>query len=402
VVFASPCVAKRKHKVAKPAVAAVRASLDSAPVRQGVCWRFDVDHILRCLARALQDKVICSVREARPHSAKPDVLEASVIFLDPRTTAALQDAPAVPGQPHPLNDIAVRRVPSSWHMYTFLRDAMVGWKLSPEVAVVTLLYAERFEKVTGVSVTPDNWERLAIACMMLASKVWDDDSYENAEFAQICPLYSVDEINTMERVFLKLVDYKVIVGGAEYASTYFRLRVLGARDQANLQAQMEDSEPGARAVLQPLDNVQTEVLAQRGLLKQNEWRRSTTRTSRSFWHSGRAARSRVVRRSKPSLIRSTGRSSLLLFFWRERALRIAGTRRASVQDASRPGQRLARGIEHARDRRDRESNFNSRGGARRDLGVCVGVRVFLGVRIFICIFRRQGGGVRSAIELCTA
>jgi len=272
VVFASPCVAKRKHKVAKPAVAAVRASLDSAPVRQGVCWRFDVDHILRCLARALQDKVICSVREARPHSAKPDVLEASVIFLDPRTTAALQDAPAVPGQPHPLNDIAVRRVPSSWHMYTFLRDAMVGWKLSPEVAVVTLLYAERFEKVTGVSVTPDNWERLAIACMMLASKVWDDDSYENAEFAQICPLYSVDEINTMERVFLKLVDYKVIVGGAEYASTYFRLRVLGARDQANLQAQMEDSEPGARAVLQPLDNVQTEVLAQRGLLKQNEWR----------------------------------------------------------------------------------------------------------------------------------
>merc|ERR1719281_534111 len=42
--------------------------------------------------------------------------------------------------------------------------------------------------------------------------------------------------------------------------------------------------------------------------------RSTTRTSRSFWHSGRAARSRVVRRSKPSLIRSTGRSSLLLFF----------------------------------------------------------------------------------------
>jgi hypothetical protein len=268
-VCASPC--KRKQKV-KPSVADVRASLDSAPVRQGVCWRFDVDHILRCLARALQDKVICSVREARPHSAAPNVLEASVIFLDPKTTAELQSATAVDGQPHPLNDIAVRRVPSSWHMYSFLRDAMVGWKLSPEVAVVTLLYAERFEKVTGLRVTPDNWERLAIACMMLASKVWDDDSYENAEFAQICPLYSVDEINTMERVFLKLVDYKVIVGGSEYASTYFRLRVVGARDQAHLQAQMEAAAPGARGVLQPLDNVQTEVLAQRGLAKQNEWR----------------------------------------------------------------------------------------------------------------------------------
>jgi hypothetical protein len=216
--------------------------------------------------------VICSVREARPHSASPNVLDAFAVFLDPKSTVEMQRAPVVDGQPHPLNDIAVRRVPSSWHMYTFLRDAMVGWRLSPEVAVVTLLYIERFENVTGLRVTPDNWERLAIACMMLASKVWDDDSYENNEFAQICPLYSVDEINTMERVYLKLVDYKVIVGGADYASTYFRLRVLGARDQAHLQSQVEDGATGSRGVLQPLDNVRTEVLAQRGFAKQNEWR----------------------------------------------------------------------------------------------------------------------------------
>ena len=53
---------------------------------------------------------------------------------------------------------------------------------------MTLVYVERFEAVSGVALTPDNWQRLAVTCMMLASKVWDDDSYENDEFAKACPL----------------------------------------------------------------------------------------------------------------------------------------------------------------------------------------------------------------------
>merc|ERR1719355_263820 len=148
-------------------------------------------------------------------------------------------------------------------MYTFLRNAMVGWHLRPEVAVVTLVYAERFEAVSGIAVTADNWQRLAVTCMMLASKVWDDDSFENAEFAKACPLYSVDEINSMERVMLKLLDYKVLVNGSEYASTYFRLRVLGAREQKAMQAEPEQPQPGEQRVLQPLDNVAEEQLARR-------------------------------------------------------------------------------------------------------------------------------------------
>lgn len=103
--------------------------------------------------------------------------------------------------------------------------------------------------------------------MMLASKVWDDDSYENQDFAKACPLYSVDEINTMERVMLNMLDYKVLVNGAEYAAVYFRLRVLGAREQ-----RANPLDPAVSGVLQPLDNVQEQQLARRGLEKQNEWR----------------------------------------------------------------------------------------------------------------------------------
>jgi hypothetical protein len=244
-----------------------------------------VDHILRCLARALQDKVILASREPRPHrAAKPESLAESVIFLEPaahqKLAALAAHQPQRGKDVSPLDDLASRRVPTTWTMYTFLRNAMVGWRLRPEVAVVTLVYVERFEAVSGVAITPDNWQRLAVTCMMLASKVWDDDSFENQEFAKACPLYSVDEINQMERVMLTLLDYKVLVNGSEYASFYFRLRVLGAREQKAMQAEQPAAaapaeQPAAvetRGVLQPLDNVQGAQLERRALAKQNEWR----------------------------------------------------------------------------------------------------------------------------------
>eukprot|EP00971_Amphidinium_carterae_P080749 1597427-Amphidinium_carterae.1 len=95
--------------------------------------------------------------------------------------------------------------------------------------------------------------------MMLASKVWDDESYENPEFAQLCPLYSIDEINTFERVFLKSVGYNMAVKGSEYAKTYFLLRTLGAKDNPDFG-------------MQPLDQMRASRLAERCLQKQIEFR----------------------------------------------------------------------------------------------------------------------------------
>lgn len=209
----------------------LRASLDNAALPEGVVWRFDVDHILRCLALALQDLIILSVRESRPHGSSASVLQQTCIYLEPKAYQKLQ------GGAQGLNDIAVRRIPTTWAMYTFLRSAMVGWHLSPEVAVVTLVYIERLAEVCSLRLTPDNWQRLSMTCMMLASKVWDDESYENRDFAKACPLYTVDDINTMERTFLKLTDYRVLVTGSQYAKCYFKLRVTGARDQAEMMKQ---------------------------------------------------------------------------------------------------------------------------------------------------------------------
>jgi hypothetical protein len=283
-------------------------SLDSAQIKECL-GGFDVDHIIRCLATALQNKLIGSVGKPRPHTAQAECLTACAIFLEPvfrekleKEAAAVLPAPGH-GSPgfgtpldstalssllsismsrasvsalelrgeggtigrqhglaaHPLNGVATRSVPNKWDIYGFLRDVMVNFRLEPEVSVITLFYIDRFSVLSGVALTPDNWQRLAITAMMLASKVWNDESFENAEFSQLCPLYTLDEINTFERTFLKSVGYNMSVKGSEYAKTYFLLRTLGAKDAADFG-------------LEPLNDLRATRLQERCLEKQMEFR----------------------------------------------------------------------------------------------------------------------------------
>jgi len=284
-----------------PQRAKLAQSLDSAQIKECLAG-FDVDHIIKCLAAALQNKVILSVSRARPHTASPECLRDCSIFLEPackerllarREPAGLGDSVSsrslcsprlsristTPGSAidvnlstssaagvskggapaDQLNGIAVRTVPNQWDIYGFLRDVMVNFRLEAEVSVVTLFYMDRFSELSGVAVTPDNWQRLTITAMMLGSKVWNDESFENIEFAQLCPLYTLNEINAFERVFLKAVAYNMSVKGSDYARTYFLLRTLGAKDSADFG-------------LAPLDEPRASRLAERCLEKQMEFR----------------------------------------------------------------------------------------------------------------------------------
>jgi hypothetical protein len=89
---------------------------------------------------------------------------------------------------HWLNDIATRRTPSIWDIYNFLLEVMRAFQLEKEASVTSLVYLRRFRLRSGVSLTPDNWQRLTICSLMLSSKVFDDESYENKDFAELCPL----------------------------------------------------------------------------------------------------------------------------------------------------------------------------------------------------------------------
>jgi len=49
------------------------------------------------------------------------------------------------------------------------------------------------------------WRRLTLTSVILASKVWDDESFENQHFSKTLEI-PVNEINTLERLFLIGLD----------------------------------------------------------------------------------------------------------------------------------------------------------------------------------------------------
>lgn len=261
----------------------------------------EVDNLTKCLATALHNKIILSVGRPRPHNASIESLAACSIFLEPVCKEILERQGrerenAIPvgsdmaslGTPlsslcsplgskasdlrdsqnpdrpcHPFNAIAIRRIPNKWDIYDFLELVIRCLEVHAEVSVVTLVYLERFCGMSGVAFTPDNWQRLTITAMMLASKVWYDESYENIDFAERFDLYTLNEINTFERIFLKCVSYDMSVKTVQYAETYFFLRTLGAKDSPEF-------------TLQPLDDLGALRLQERCLAKQIEFKKRYT------------------------------------------------------------------------------------------------------------------------------
>lgn len=99
---------------------------------------------------------------------------------------------------------------------------------SVDCLVVSYIYLERLQKSTGLSLSVRNWKSLVAISMLLASKVNDDLSMVNADFAVFLP-FTVEQINKWERQFLAGINYDVRFSAGQYAKIYFDLREKGLR-----------------------------------------------------------------------------------------------------------------------------------------------------------------------------
>lgn len=95
-----------------------------------------------------------------------------------------------------------------------------------EVPVICLVYLERLIIKSGILITVENWRRLTLISLCLASKVWDDDSLENIHFPKVMQDCSLKMINQLEETFLEFIDFDLVIKGSEYAKYYFILRTL--------------------------------------------------------------------------------------------------------------------------------------------------------------------------------
>lgn len=114
--------------------------------------------------------------------------------------------------------------PSLEELYYYCKYVIISGRMEKEIPILCLVYLERFLTKTGVLMNHANWKRLTLISLTLASKIWDDDSLENVHFPQVMPDITLKEIASLEKVFLQLIDFDLILRGAEYAKYYFILK----------------------------------------------------------------------------------------------------------------------------------------------------------------------------------
>jgi len=119
-----------------------------------------------------------------------------------------------------------RQVPSLTYIYRFLKAIFDCAQFSSECTIISLVYINRLIALTGMHLHASNWRPLMLVALLLSQKVWDDKSLQNSHFSLICPMFTTQEINKLEKKFLELLDFDVGVSSRLYARYYFELRVM--------------------------------------------------------------------------------------------------------------------------------------------------------------------------------
>jgi hypothetical protein len=116
--------------------------------------------------------------------------------------------------------------PAIDEIYYYCMYIIVSGRMEKEIPILCLIYIERFLRKSGLLMNHSNWKRITLISLILASKIWDDDSLENVHFPQVLSDISLKEVSSLEKVFLNLIDFDLVIRGAEYAKYYFILKTL--------------------------------------------------------------------------------------------------------------------------------------------------------------------------------
>jgi len=111
--------------------------------------------------------------------------------------------------------------------FAFIFESIKEWtnssKMESEIPIMALVYIERLMKKTGVLVNIHNWSRIVMVTLCIASKIWDDESLENEHFAQVFKNVSLKEISVLEKSFLNLIEYEVMITSKQFTKYAFIL-----------------------------------------------------------------------------------------------------------------------------------------------------------------------------------
>jgi len=126
-------------------------------------------------------------------------------------------------------------LPDVTTIYRFINLIFRVQKLPHECAILCLAFIERILSGDKIVLHPENWRRIVFGSLMMATKVWEDESVWNVDFLDLFPLLTLNDLNNTENRFLELLQFNVIINGSEYAKYYFELRALSQLESFPLQ-----------------------------------------------------------------------------------------------------------------------------------------------------------------------
>eukprot|EP01113_Clastostelium_recurvatum_P023548 TRINITY_DN2809_c0_g1_i3.p1 TRINITY_DN2809_c0_g1~~TRINITY_DN2809_c0_g1_i3.p1 ORF type:complete len:400 (+),score=102.33 TRINITY_DN2809_c0_g1_i3:254-1453(+) len=179
----------------------------------------DTDEVVRCMGHAVLYHIDRAM--ASPHKTFFEIFDENKF---PITKAPVD----------------TKHMPNSDEIYQFISTIFKAERLDPECAIMCLAYIERIISLTGITMDPSNWRRVVLSALILASKVWEDQSVWNVDFLPVFDNLTAADLNKLERQFLALLQYNVSLNASLYAKYYFELRTFSKLDPQNFPLQPLD------------------------------------------------------------------------------------------------------------------------------------------------------------------
>lgn len=224
-------------KVIKHKSAEERQSIDKMAntIGMGTIHKPNFQDALRRVAMILQQHIVKIERRFELGNLNVNLFEPTMRdafseenFVTPRYKCTVVHLPmARPGIYYGMRKIQIEyKIPTADDIYDFGHRLFKQVQLSSECSIVGLIYVERLMETAKVPVMANTWRSIFMCGLLLASKVWQDWSSWNIEFASVYPQFSIESINRLELQFLKAVKWDLYISSSLYAKYYFALRAL--------------------------------------------------------------------------------------------------------------------------------------------------------------------------------
>jgi len=127
---------------------------------------------------------------------------------------------------HPLTSKVVdtKTVPTTETVEKLIKSIFKIGQLAPETLIMGVAYMQRIMSSSLLKLNAGNWKRVLLSCLILASKVWEDQAVWNVDFLDLFPLATPFDLGQLEKVLLTLLGFDVTLNASEFAKIYFNLR----------------------------------------------------------------------------------------------------------------------------------------------------------------------------------